>query len=166
LVAIGCATALFLKNDPVFIAIVAVAGLLLLLLRRRADGVSADERDRETAGQAARIAMLSIAYAALAGACALFLFRDTNPAYPIIAATLGYMAAAMLIVYSLSFRWLNHFQFTKLRWLYLTLASILVLVIAVAALRLYSGEDDWMSQNGKWVMHGHPDFPAPQQPCK
>jgi uncharacterized membrane protein len=52
---------------------------------------------------------------------------------------------------------------TKMPWVY---GAILILIIAAIFLRLLSGEDDWLCQNGKWVKHGNPSQPRPLGRCK
>lgn len=45
----------------------------------------------------------------------------------------------------------------------------LFLVIIAGTLfliRLISGEDDWICQNGQWVKHGQPSAPVPQSECR
>jgi len=40
-----------------------------------------------------------------------------------------------------------------------------VILCAVFVLRLISGEDNWICQNGAWVMHGKPTTPKPTKAC-
>jgi len=44
---------------------------------------------------------------------------------------------------------------------YLIIAIIILLVLLLAGIRLFSGEDNWMCQNGQWIEHGHPAAPMP-----
>jgi len=165
LVGAGCGAAVVAKNYAVFIIIVLAASAILLILRKRTEGIPADERDRETGGRAALVAMLSFAYTALAAACILFIFQDDDPSYPVIAATLAYSACVLMIVYSFIFSYLDRYRFSRRGWLYLTFAAGLTLIVVVASLKLFSGGDDWICRGGKWIMHGHPSFPAPSRPC-
>jgi len=49
----------------------------------------------------------------------------------------------------------------------LIIAAVIVgLIIVLFAIRLFSGEDDWICQNGQWIEHGHPSAPAPTKPCQ
>ncbi|MCJ7740355.1 hypothetical protein MUP32_03500 [Candidatus Microgenomates bacterium] len=48
---------------------------------------------------------------------------------------------------------------------YIFLAIILV-ILSVMTIRLFSGEDDWMCQNGQWVKHSQPSSPMPQTECR
>jgi uncharacterized membrane protein len=43
--------------------------------------------------------------------------------------------------------------------------ALIIAVLAIAALRLISGEDDWICSNGQWVKHGMPSAPMPTYPC-
>jgi hypothetical protein len=46
------------------------------------------------------------------------------------------------------------------------IVSILIAVFAVVfCIRILSGEDDWICQNGQWVKHGNPNSPAPTSGC-
>jgi hypothetical protein len=42
---------------------------------------------------------------------------------------------------------------------------IFVLLCAVVLLRLLSGEDNWICQNGEWIKHGQPSGPPPSKSC-
>ena len=53
-------------------------------------------------------------------------------------------------------------QASRMNIIYVSLA---VLVVLIMALRLVSGEDNWICQNGQWVAHGHPDMEQPTKPC-
>ena len=47
---------------------------------------------------------------------------------------------------------------------------ILLVIIAVAGIilgvRIFSGEDNWICQNGEWVKHGNPNSPKPEIKCE
>lgn len=45
------------------------------------------------------------------------------------------------------------------------LLAIIIIGGVVLGLRLISGEDDWICDNGKWVKHGNPSSPMPTKPC-
>lgn len=38
-------------------------------------------------------------------------------------------------------------------------------VFLLGVIRLFSGEDNWLCQNGEWVKHGIPSAPKPTKPC-
>lgn len=48
------------------------------------------------------------------------------------------------------------------------LSAILILIVLLAivfAVRLFSGEDDWICSGGEWVKHGYPSAAQPTSPC-
>ena len=47
----------------------------------------------------------------------------------------------------------------------LILIVLLVATVGVVSLRLLSGEDSWICQDGVWVMHGNPTKGPPSTPC-
>jgi micrococcal nuclease len=51
------------------------------------------------------------------------------------------------------------------RKLNITGLVFLSLVFLLGVIRLFSGEDDWLCQNGEWVKHGMPSAPKPNKPC-
>lgn len=46
------------------------------------------------------------------------------------------------------------------------LAAIVIIGAGILALRLFSGEDNWLCQNGTWVKHGNPSEPMPTELCE
>jgi hypothetical protein len=52
------------------------------------------------------------------------------------------------------------------RALTIILVIIVVGIVLVGLIRLFSGEDDWICQDGKWVKHGHPVTAQPTTECK
>jgi len=45
------------------------------------------------------------------------------------------------------------------------LLIILAFVVIILGMRFFSGEDDWICQNGEWVKHGQPDSAKPLISC-
>ncbi len=43
---------------------------------------------------------------------------------------------------------------------------IAVAAIAIAGLRLFSGEDEWICRNGEWIRHGNPSALKPESGCE
>lgn len=41
----------------------------------------------------------------------------------------------------------------------------IVLLVAIALVRLISPEDKWICDGGKWVAHGNPSTEKPEDPC-
>lgn len=54
----------------------------------------------------------------------------------------------------------------KSKKLWLIIGSVIVIAIAILfTIRVFSGEDDWICVDGKWVQHGHPSAPKPTTIC-
>jgi len=144
--------------------------LILFYFRGRVKEIIADERDYEIGGASARWAMQIYSWFAVAVMFFLYAKREINPAYETIAATLAYSTCFLMLVYALIFRFYNNVKVmdkTSIKGKVLTaLGIVIIIMIIMAGLRLLSGEDDWMCQEGVWVQHGHPDFPAPSVECK
>jgi len=149
---------------PVITAI--IGSLTLLLLRRRVKDVIADERDYENAGRAAIIAIQIFSWFAVVLMITLLSARDNNPAYESIATTLAYSTCFLMITYSTIFKFYDRFKHLTSKTWYIVLIVAVILAAAVVGLRLLSGEDGWICENGQWVKHGSPSFPAPQSTCK
>jgi len=71
-----------------------------------------------------------------------------------------FLALSLPVIYSfLLFKKAIH----KMKYVYL---AIVLVILSVMTIRLFSGEDDWMCQNGQWVKHGQPSSPMPQTECR
>ncbi|MFZ5391897.1 MAG: DUF2178 domain-containing protein [Patescibacteria group bacterium] len=143
-----------------------VAWIILFYLRSKVKAVLADERDYEIGGTAARWAIQIFSIVAVVFILIFYTQRGVNPAYEAIAVTLSYSVCFLMVLYSLIFKFYNRLLWLKGKnWLIL-IGTVLLLMIIVFGLRLLSGEDDWICQNGQWVKHGQPDWPAPTIDCK
>jgi hypothetical protein len=40
-----------------------------------------------------------------------------------------------------------------------------IMIISALGIRIFSGEDDWICENGKWIKHGNPSSPMPVSGC-
>jgi hypothetical protein len=50
---------------------------------------------------------------------------------------------------------------------YMIIALVVFVLLGILfTLRVISGEDDWICQNGEWVRHGHPSSEKPIGECK
>jgi len=54
-----------------------------------------------------------------------------------------------------------NFKFIKV-----LLIGIILIVLALAAIRLIFPEDSWVCTDGTWQKHGNPAFDVPQDECK
>lgn len=46
------------------------------------------------------------------------------------------------------------------------LIVILIFILTVVCLKCLSNEDDWICEDGKWIMHGHPSSENPLETCE
>ena len=51
------------------------------------------------------------------------------------------------------------------RWVISVYAGVAFL-FSMMSLRIISGEDDWVCENGEWAAHGHPETPKPDKLCE
>ncbi len=47
-----------------------------------------------------------------------------------------------------------------------SLATLLIIIAAIISIRLFSGEDNWICQNGQWIKHGQPKVAQPNTNCQ
>jgi uncharacterized membrane protein len=165
-VAFFVSQSLILNNFFFPVMVVLISTLVLTYLRRQVKEIIADERDLQLGGSAALLAIQIYSWIAVIIMFVLYSFRNLNPSYEPVAITLAYSTCLLTISYSLIFKFYSRLNFVKNKTLYYVLAGILVLIGVVFTLRLFSGEDNWVCQNGQWVKHGQPDFPAPTSICK
>ncbi|MCW1891912.1 MAG: DUF2178 domain-containing protein [Candidatus Uhrbacteria bacterium] len=154
------------RNFYIPLITVVVSSLLLIALRRRVKEVIADERDYATAGKAAFLAMQIFSWIGVIAMFALYAARDYNPSYEPMGRVIAFAVCLLMILYSVIFRFYNQFKFSDKKTIYTIAVGILLLILGIASLRGLSGEDDWICQNGAWVKHGNPSFPAPTAECK
>ncbi len=152
-------------NYAVPVALMVIASLFLWFLRSRVKDVLADERDYSTAGKAALLALQIFGWLAAVGTLILYSQRALNPFYEAVSLTLSYSVLFLFLVYGIVFRYYNKFKFDK-KAVYSILAFLVVALFVLFGLRLFSGEDNWVCQDGSWQKHGNPDFPAPLTECK
>jgi uncharacterized membrane protein len=157
---------IILENYIIPIISLIIGSLVLLILRKKVKEVVADERDYELAGKSALLAIQIYSWIAVILMIVLYSFRDINPAYEAVSMTLAYSTCLLMFSYALIFRFYNKVKFSKRKTIYSILFIILALIFAFISVRFFSGEDNWMCQNGEWVKHGNPSFPAPEVECK
>jgi uncharacterized membrane protein len=158
--------ALMFKNYLIPIALLIVSYLVLMYLRKKVKGVIADERDYATGGKAALLAIQIYAWVASVSMFVLYGLRDLNPGYEPVAITLAFSTCILMLLYAVIFRYYNKVKMSDKRLLFTIFAIALFLALAVVSLRVFSGEDNWVCQNGEWIKHGQPDFPAPTVSCE
>jgi len=80
--------------------------------------------------------------------------------------TLAFSTCILMLLYSLIFKFYNKIKFSDKKTIFLVVTVTSVLILGVFTVRFFSGEDNWICQNGEWVKHGRPDFPAPTIECR
>ncbi|MFA5753920.1 MAG: DUF2178 domain-containing protein [Patescibacteria group bacterium] len=166
ILAVVFSQSIIFENFLIPIALLIVSSLILLLLRKRVKGVLADERDYLTGGKAALLAIQIYSWIAVMAMFILYAFRDVNPAYEPIGLTLAYSTCVLMLFYAVIFRYYNKVKLGDKKLLFSVFVLALFLALIVFSLRLFSGEDNWICQDGQWIEHGHPDFPAPDKECQ
>jgi uncharacterized membrane protein len=165
-IAIIFSQSIIFQNYLIPIATLVVSSLILILLRRRVKEVMADERDYASAGKSASWAIQIYSWIAVIAMFVLSSFKDLNSAYEPIAMTLAYSTCLLMVIYSFVFKFQNKIKFTSNKNKFIIFIIILSIFGAIFTLRLFSGEDNYVCQNGQWIAHGHPDFAAPTTICK
>jgi uncharacterized membrane protein len=169
ILAIVVGQAYILRSYILIGASVLIAFFLILFLKKRVKEVLADERDYKIGGDVARWALSIFAVLAWLFSFAMIMLRNVNPEYEIVGFTLSYAVCALLIIHmivGLVFRRIHDGSSNKIRMGYFVLALVSALLVAIAALRFFSGEDDWICKNGQWVKHGNPSASMPITLCK
>ncbi|MDD5109866.1 MAG: DUF2178 domain-containing protein [Patescibacteria group bacterium] len=157
--------AIVLRNYVLPIIGFALVVLVLLYFRGQVKEVMADERDYEISGKAARLAIQLFGWFSVVIMFVLYALRDVNPFYETSAQVLAYSTCFLLLVYSLTYKFYDRIAHLEKKGLYFALGLIGLVIATIIGMRLLSGEDDWLCQNGAWVKHGNPSSPAPTVPC-
>jgi uncharacterized membrane protein len=165
-IAVIFSQAILYQNYLIPLATLVIASLGLTFLRRQVKEVVADERDYINAGKSAGLAIQIYSWVSVVAMFVLYAFKDLNPAYESIAITLAFSTCLLMLTYSLIFKFQNKTKFSQNKKSFIIFIIILSIFAAIFTLRLFSGEDNWVCQNGQWVAHGHPDFSVPTVPCK
>ncbi len=165
-IAVIFSQAILYQNYLIPLATLVVASLVLIYLRRQVKEVISDERDYALAGKSASWAIQIYSWFAVVAMFVLYAFKNLNPAYEPIALTLAYSTCLLMFIYSLIFKFQSRAKFTKDKGKFIFFAIVLAIFAAVFTLRFFSGEDNWICQNGQWVKHGNPSFAAPTSICK
>ncbi|HOZ37027.1 MAG TPA: DUF2178 domain-containing protein [bacterium] len=166
ILALVISQSLVFKNYLIPIALMVASALVLIFLRRRVSEVIADERDYMVGGKAALLTIQIYGWVATIAMLIFYGLRDYNSAYQPIGLVLAFSTCILLLLYSLFFRYYHRVSLADKKYLYTALVLLLFLVFMAFALRVFSGEDNWLCQNGEWVKHGQPDYPAPNVECK
>ena len=166
IIAIIFSQAILYQNYLIPLATLVVASLVLIYLRRQVEEVIADERDYALAGKSASWAIQIYSWITVVTMFVLYAFKNLNPTYEPIAMTLAYSTCLLMVIYSFIYKFQNKVKFTPSKNKYLIIIIILSIVFGVFTIRLFSGEDNWVCQNGQWIKHGNPSFETPKSICK
>lgn len=161
--------AVVLQNYYLGAAAVLIAVLLMVALKKQVREVMADERDYKLAGDAARWSLTVFATLGSLGSFLLLTGRGYYPEFEAAGSVLAYAVCALLIIYSLTVKYLQYRESEISRGkkiFYVILGIFIAAAVVVAGLRLFSGEDTWLCQNGQWVKHGNPQAAAPTRACR
>lgn len=166
IVAIIFGQSLVLNNYIIPIITLVVASLIILLIRRRVKDIISDERDIALGGKSALLAIQIYSWIAVIVMFVLYSYRNYNPSYEPISMTLAYSTCLLMLIYSISFRFYNKEKFSKNNKKFIVFVILLAIFMAFFSIRFFSGEDNWVCENGRWVRHGNPSFEAPSIECK
>jgi len=155
-----------INNYIIPLVSVTVLSVVLFWARSRVKEVIADERDYETSGHAARWSIQIFSWIAVVVMFVLLYEKELNPMFEVIAYVLAYSVCGLMLLYSLLFRYYSQISLMSNKIYYLIVGAIILLVFVVAGLRLFSGEDNWICENGQWIQHGHPEASMPTTICQ
>lgn len=166
IVGVAFSEGIVLGNHLIPLAIFIIVLAVMFYLRGKVKEIVADERDYEVGGKAARWALQIYSWLAVAAMLIFFSQKAVNPAFEPIAFTLAYSTCLLMILYVAFFYYHQRVKFFDKKIVYVVLGILFIFLVSLFGLRLLSGEDDWLCQNGEWVRHGQPSFPAPTVECK
>src|SRR3989344_2518680 len=154
------------ENYLLLAVVVVLAAAFLATMRYRMTEVIADERDYGIAGKAARITVFVFATISTLAAFSLLALRDYGAEFELVGFVLAYAACGLLFIYRIIYSYLERGTTPQKKLSYVVVALMLAAVLAIAGVRLFSGEDSWLCQNGQWIKHGNPSAPMPETGCE
>lgn len=158
--------AIILKNFFIPMILLVMGSFFLMYLRKQVKGVIVDERDYALGGKAALLAMQIWSWVAVVIMFA-FLTLSENPVYQAVAMTLSFSVCGFMLLYSAIYRYYNKIDFKDKKFIFTAfILAFFLAIFIIGGIRLFSGEDNWICQNGQWVKHGNPSFEAPKTECK
>jgi uncharacterized membrane protein len=156
--------------------IAVIAGLIIIsLAKRQVKDVLADERDYKLAGTAARWSLSIFSIIMLIGFFILFALKDKNPELANMATLFAYLTCGLMLLNSLVFYFLRYKESGDKKNIlkdfkhylpFLILALVAAFIIAIASIRMFTPEDEWICTDGNWVSHGNPDAARPVGGCR
>lgn len=106
-VAIIVSQSIIFKNYLIPIAVLIVSASILFLLRRKVEGILADERDYIIGGKSAILALQTYSWIAVVVMLIFYGLRDNNPVYEPVAMALALSTCGLMLLYAGLFRFLN-----------------------------------------------------------
>jgi len=155
-----------IENYLIPIICVATAWVVLFWARSKVTDIVADERDYEVGGHAARWSIMIFSWISVIAMFVLLYEKALNPVFEVVAYVLAYSVCGLMLLYSLLFNYYGRISLIRHKNLYVIVGIILLAIFVVAGLRLFTGEDGWICDNGQWVEHGHPETPMPTTICQ
>ncbi len=155
-----------LENFLVPIVTVITGMLLLYMLKKQVKEVIVDERDYELAGKAARYAITAFGFLSSIAVIILFALRTRSPLIEMAGSVLAYSVCLLMLLYTGIFSYYRDERSARSKKIFIALVIAAAFAVAIFGARFFSGEDDWICENGAWVKHGHPDSPMPTSVCK
>lgn len=109
----------------------------------------------------------------------MFHFRQDNrknglliafSAFLVLASTLwsakvSFALSAILLVVAIAYEIRKKSEEGRKNAILIAIVAFLVAGAIIVNIRFFSGEDDWMCKDGKWIQHGNPSAPMPETPC-
>ncbi|HQB51033.1 MAG TPA: DUF2178 domain-containing protein [bacterium] len=123
------------KNYLLPIGVMMAGSLIMMLLRRRVNGVVADERDYATGGKAALLAMQIYGWLAASSMFVFYGLKDTNPAFEPIGMTLAFSTCLLMLIYSAIFRYYNRVKLMDGKLIYTVAVLVFFLIMIVVAFK-------------------------------
>jgi len=154
------------SNYWLALALMLIAYGLILIAQKKVKGVVLDERDKVLTGEAFRQAVYGYALLATLIICLLSLSPIAKPEYSIIFITFIVSIAVIFILQKLFYIYYQKFAVLEKKKIYIIIGIIILSMLLLGLVRFFSGEDDWICQNGRWVAHGQPESSVPNIECK
>lgn len=164
-----------MKNYIAPVIAIAAGMILIRLGRQKVKEVLADERDYNLAGTAARYSISIFAVIMVAGMFILMALQAEHPEFANVAMLLAYLTCGLMLLNSVVFNFLkkraagSKTGFAKKFKHYLPfflLALTVAFILAIASLRMFTPEDEWICVDGNWSKHGNPSAAMPAETCR
>ena len=102
---------LVLRNFFIPIMVLSLSSITLFYLRKKVVGVIADERDYQIGGRSALLVIQLTSWIGVIIMFILYALNDTNPFYQPIAMTLAFSVCALMLTYSVVFKYYSKHNF-------------------------------------------------------